>query len=170
MGYLDALTSSYFKTAQDGRKLFFPWGVLGRGYAIASEQDYKRLQRQVKVYTVISLVLIIGAVVLGSQRFLWPLLIGVVLFYIVWTRYLLRGLQPSDERLSLQDRAAALSTVSLWLLEIGTLACVGFGIIILVVDPGNWLLALPLIAFFGLFAAFYMRLLFLRRRAATTRS
>ena len=30
----DALTSGYFKTAPDGRKLFFPWGVLGRGYTI----------------------------------------------------------------------------------------------------------------------------------------
>ena len=45
MGYFDALTSGYFKTAPDGRKLFFPWGVLGRGYAIDSEQDYERLRR-----------------------------------------------------------------------------------------------------------------------------
>ena len=43
MGYFDALTSSYFKTTPDGRKLFFPWGVLGRGYTIDSEQDYERL-------------------------------------------------------------------------------------------------------------------------------
>jgi hypothetical protein len=36
MGYFDALTSNAFKTAPDGRKLFFPWGVLGRGYVLAS--------------------------------------------------------------------------------------------------------------------------------------
>jgi hypothetical protein len=40
--------------------LFFPWGVLGRGYTIDSEQDYERLRRQVKAYTIVSLVLIVG--------------------------------------------------------------------------------------------------------------
>jgi hypothetical protein len=38
MGFFNALTSSGFKTGQDGRKLFFPWGVLGRGYIIDSER------------------------------------------------------------------------------------------------------------------------------------
>jgi hypothetical protein len=60
MGYFDALTSGYCKTAPDGRKLFFPRGVLGRAYAIDSQQDYERLRRQVKTYTIVSLVLIVG--------------------------------------------------------------------------------------------------------------
>ena len=46
MGYFDALTSGYFKTTPEGRKLFFPWGVLGRAYAIDSQQDYERLRRR----------------------------------------------------------------------------------------------------------------------------
>jgi hypothetical protein len=29
MGYFDGLASGSFKTSQDGRRLFFPWGVLG---------------------------------------------------------------------------------------------------------------------------------------------
>ena len=37
-GYFDTLTSAYFKTARDGRKLVFPWSYNGRGYVIASEQ------------------------------------------------------------------------------------------------------------------------------------
>jgi hypothetical protein len=28
-GYFRALTSTYFKVHDDGRKLFFPWGALG---------------------------------------------------------------------------------------------------------------------------------------------
>lgn len=172
MGYFDALTSSYFKTAQDGRKLFFPWGALGRGYAIPSAQDYKRLQRQVKAYTIVSLVLIIGAVVL---QIYFGLVIAALLivFYMIWTRYLLRGLQPSDERLSLQDsmtsQARMHSAVSLWLLEIVALAFVGFGILMIVVDPGNWLIALASIVFFGFCATIFTRMLVLRRRGATSR-
>jgi len=61
MGYFDFLTSSYFKAGRDGRKQFFPWGILGDGYTIASEQDYLRLQQQIKIYMIVSLVLVIGA-------------------------------------------------------------------------------------------------------------
>ena len=31
MGYFDGLTSASFNTNQNGRPLFFPWGVLGSG-------------------------------------------------------------------------------------------------------------------------------------------
>src|SRR3954464_5190392 len=123
MGYFDALTSGYFKTAPDGRKLFFPWGVLGRGYTIGSEQDFKRLRRQVKAYTIVSLVLIVGVTAL--QAYVGAVVIGALLiaFYLGWMRYLLHGLHPSDERLSLQDsmtsQARAHSATGLWLLQIG---------------------------------------------------
>ena len=82
MGYFDALTSGYFKTAPDGRKLFFPWGVLGRGYTIDSEQDYERLRRQVKAYTIVSLVLIVAVTAL--QAYVGAVVIGTLLiaFYL----------------------------------------------------------------------------------------
>jgi len=152
MGYFDALTSGYFKTAPDGSKLFFPWGVLGRGYTIDSEQDYERLRRQVKAYTIVSLVLIVGVTAL--QAYVGAVVLGALLiaFYLGWMRYLLRGLQASDERLSLQDsmtsQARAHSVTGLWLLQIGALAFVALGILILVVDPGNWLVAFGSIVFF----------------------
>ena len=173
MGYFDALTSGYFNIAPDGRKLFFPWGVLGRGYTIDSEQDYERLRRQVKAYTIVSLVLIVGVTAL--QAYVGAVVIGALLiaFYLGWMRYLLRGLQASDERLSLQDsmtsQARAHSVTGLWLLQIGALAFVALGIFILVVDPGNWLVAFGSIVFFGLCAGFTTRLLVLRRRAASGR-
>jgi hypothetical protein len=134
MGYFDALTSSCFKTAQDGRKLFFPWGVWGRGYVVASEQDYERLRRQVKAYMVVALVPII--VTAALQAYVGALVIVVLLvaFYLVWMRFLLPGLLPSDERLSVQDsmtaQARAHSAAGLWFLEIGALAFVGLGIMI----------------------------------------
>jgi hypothetical protein len=102
MGYFDALTSGAFKTDKDGRRLFFPWGVLGRGYVLASERDYERLQRQIKIYIIVALVLIIGTGLL--EAYIWSVIAVALLtaFYVVWAKYLLRGLQPSDERLSLE--------------------------------------------------------------------
>jgi hypothetical protein len=86
-------------------------------------------------------------------------------------RFLLRGLLPSDERLSVQGsmtaQARAHSAAGLWFLEIGALAFVGLGIVIIVIDPGNWLIALGSIVFFGFCAAVGARMLVLRRRATT---
>ena len=55
MGYFDALTSSSFKITEDGRRLFCPWGTLGRAYAIPSEREFERLHRCVKAHRVVSL-------------------------------------------------------------------------------------------------------------------
>jgi uncharacterized membrane protein YccC len=66
-------------------------------------------------------------------------------------------------------QARAHSATGLWVLEIGALAFVGLGILIIVIDPGNWLMALGSIVFFGFCAAVAARMLILRRRAATSR-
>jgi len=169
MGYFDALTSSCFKTAQDGRRLFFPFGILGRGYVIASEQDYERLRSRLKVYTAVGLVLIIGSGALLGYAGSFAIALVLIAFYIVWLRYLLRGLQSSNESLSLKDsttsQALAHNAVTLWLLEVGALAFVVLGIVILAVNPRNWLIAITSIVFFGLCAASFTRMLMLRRRS-----
>jgi hypothetical protein len=172
MGYLDLLTNGYFKTAHDGRKLFFPWGVLGRGYTIASEQDYLRLQQQIKVYMVVSLVLVIGSASLKGD--LVGLVVATLLtgLYAVWSRYLLGRLQRSDEKLSLREsstsRAHLLGPIVLWLLEIIALAFVGGAVFILIVDPDKWFVALAGIVLFGFAAARFAYMLILQRRAAAT--
>jgi len=174
--YFDALISSYFKTAQDGRKLFCPRVVWGRGYAIASEQDYERVVREIKVFWVIGLVLwLIGAVALGPilNGYL-PLFISaaflIILYFIAGAPYLVRGMQPSDERLSLQEsytsQALAYSPALLWLFEIISLVGAGVGIVMLVVDSSNWLTALAWIVGSGLLAAAVMWMIVLRRRAS----
>jgi hypothetical protein len=99
------------------------------------------------------------------------LLIG---FYSVWMRYLLRRLQPADESLTLREsvtaQAHAHSAAGLWLLEIIALVCVGSVILVFIIDPRNWLIALIGIFFFGLGAAKFAHMLVLRRRAAVTGS
>jgi Ca2+/Na+ antiporter len=168
MGYFDALTSSAFKTGKDGGRLFFPWGVLGRGYVLASERDYERLQRQIKAYMIVTLVLIVGTVML--QAYLWSVIAVALLIavYVIWVMYLLRGLQPSDERLSLEEsmtsQAVRHNATVLWLMQIGSLIFVAAGILMLVLEPGNWLIALASTVFFGLCAAVFARMLFLRSR------
>ena len=171
MSYFDALMSSWFKTLPDGRKLFYPRGAWGRGYIIASERDYKRLRQQIKVYLIVMLVLMIGASV--SPGYLWILGLGVLLlgfYYLVFAPYCVRGLQPSDERLSLQDsytnEALAFSTKRLWSMVIGSIAVVGLGIVMLVFDPDSRLGAVAIIVICGFSAAVFLWMLLLRRRAS----
>jgi hypothetical protein len=171
MGYFNGLTSSSFKIMPDGRRLFFPWGILGSGYAIASEQDYLRLHRQLKGYMIVSLVLIIISPNLFEGYVGTGVIAGLLMaFYGVWMWHLLPRLTNSGERLSLREtmttQTQALGPTVLWLLEISTLAFVGCGILMVVVDPSQWLAALGVITFFGLCAAVFTRMLMIRRRSA----
>jgi hypothetical protein len=164
------MTSGYFKTARDGRKLFYPWGAMGRGYAIPSQQDYERLRRRIKTYEVVSLVAVIGAVVTKFYLVAFVIAGLSLALYRAWTPYLVRGLQPSDERLSMQEslaiQARAHSAVGLWLLEIVALMFVATGVVMLVIAPDKRLVALTSIVFFGACAAAFAHMLVLHRRSA----
>jgi hypothetical protein len=178
MGHFDALASSSFKTAAHGRRLFFPWGIWGRGYVIASEQDYQRLRQQIKTYYVVSLAVIIGSVVL--KIYFGDVFMAVFLgffvavslgFYLLWMRSLLPRLEPSSERLSREEcmttQARLHGAVGLWLLEIVALAFVGDGILLLILAPAqHWQTGLATIVLFGLCAIVVARMLVLRRRPA----
>src|SRR5215510_5145810 len=112
MGYFDALTSSSFKTTPDGQRLFFPCGVLGRGYVIGSEREYERLRGQVKIFIIVGIAAAIG--ILALRRYVGlaglvaiaALFVFHATFYVSWVLYLLRGRQPSHERLSLRESMA----------------------------------------------------------------
>jgi hypothetical protein len=136
---LDALLGgSNFKTASDGSRLFFPLGTLGRGYVIASERDYQRLRRQVKIYYAVFLVLIIGvpfflrfaAPFAGGlahllyRRWQQTYVVPVVAvlwfgFYAVWAWSLCRRLQRSNATLSgRRDSTQAYASAFLFLMTL----------------------------------------------------
>jgi hypothetical protein len=171
MGYIDALTSSCFKTAQDGSKLFFPWGTLGRGYVIPSQPVYERLQRQVSAVMALTLPVSITVVVLSNLFGLTIAALAIVLCIacaMVWARYVVRGLQPATERLSLQEsitsQARLQSPALLWSILIVSIAFVGAGIYVWIINPRNWLTPVAAISFFGFGAAFLANMLVVRRK------
>lgn len=173
MGYFDGLTSGNFKTAQDGQKLYYPWGYWGRGYAV-SEHDCKRLRRQLKIYHAVSLALIIASA--ATQHFiaLFVLTAALMAFYALWSWHLTAGLQASEEKLSLHtsmvSQARAYGAVTLWLLEFIAIAFVASFIFMLFLNTANWPLGLFGIVFFGLCAVICGYQLVLRRRTTLTLS
>lgn len=169
MGYFDALTSSYFKTGADGRKVFYPWGVLGRGYVVATEQDQQRLLRQVNTFTIVSFVLIVGACVFQAYLVAVLITLAVIVFYLFWVRRLIAGLQPSSEGLSMREsftaQAMAHNPKHLWVMEIASIVLLLCSIAMLGIEPDERLTAIAAIAFFGLTTATFSWMLIIRQRA-----
>jgi len=168
VGYFDALASGTFKLTEDGRRVFFPWGIMSRGYAIPSESEFERLRRRVKAYHIVSLLLTILAITVVGPFSAIALAPVLILWYAVWARSEYRRLAQTREQMTVSESMAgqvrAVSTPTLWLLEINALLFVGIGVFILFVDPGKWPLAIASIVFFGLCAAMGARMIVMKTR------
>jgi hypothetical protein len=167
VGYFDALTSTTFRTTDDGQRLFFPWGSLRGGYVVASEADYERLRRLVKAYLVVALVLIIGLMSARAYLLGFAAAAAWCALYIAWATWTVRGLQRSNETLTLREATAvharAHSALFLWAALIVSLGFVASGVFVLAVDPGQWLIAASSILFFGFCVVRFLQMITLRR-------
>jgi len=170
MGYFEALTSSSFKTTDDGRRLFFPWGTLGAGYLIPSVEQFERLHRHVKTYLMVSLPAAIVAVTWKGPIGGLAILPIVILPYVLWARSQCRRLEQTDVKLTMEEsiagQARAHSPLVLWLLTLVGLVFVALGLVTLMFDRERWLLAVGSIAFFGWCTAISGRMLMAQRRQA----
>ena len=140
--------------------------MLGRGYEITSEKEFERLRRYVRAYLMLSLPVTIAAVAsngwIGGATML-PVIIGP---YALWSQLECGRMRRTEERLTLRDQAHAHSAVGLWGLSIGAGAFVVLGLVIVIVDPANWLVAGGSIAFFGICGAMSVRMIMAKRREA----
>jgi hypothetical protein len=168
MNFLNAITSAYFKTAQDGSTVFYPWSIWARGYTLASDQDQQLLQRQLKVYLAVSFVLILLADNLVSTPVSFEIAGAITVLYVLWMLYTVRHLPRSSERLSLDDsltiQARTHHAVVLWLFALLSVFAAGCCVFMLIASPPNRLIALFGIAFCGLALAKAARMLVLRYR------
>jgi hypothetical protein len=166
-GRLNLLTAGFFTTGADGRKLFFPWGLLTRGYAIPTEAAYERLNHKLKIYMIVMLALIAGSAVSRIPFATVAMTALLIIFYSAWLPSLLRELQPADEKVTLREgmanHARTIPLAILWSAQIGSLLFVAGGVAMFIVDPGQWVIALAPTVFFGFCAATFAIMLVLRR-------
>ena len=133
MGFFDALSSGYFKTGADGHHLFFPYGAVGRGYVLRSQDEYERLRGKVNKWTMATpgcggltvpvpwIVLVLSVLVT----------LPFMLLYAAWARSVTRDLERTAERMTWSESRAAYThkhIVWLWLLQnlaaLGIAGCV----------------------------------------------
>jgi hypothetical protein len=168
--YSDLLTTGYIKTGADGRKIFYPWGVFGSGYAFPSNAAYERLNDLLKIYIVVALEFTLPAVITRQYIAATILAALAMVFYAIWTPIELRRLQPTEEKLTYGEGLANIARLMpgwlLWTCEIASLVFVACGFIMLVMEPNRWMVALGGILFFGVCAVLYAVMLMRRRRLA----
>jgi hypothetical protein len=167
MGYFDALAASSFKNLENGKRAFYPWGKLGKGYELSSDEQYESFQRFVIRYYMIVLPLGIAAGVLRHWVVLAVILPGAMVAYTVIVKRKTRDLPRTDVKLTFKDsyenQARKQSPWILWPLLVVSLLFVAGGLLV-VATPGKFGVGLLCVAFFGACAAAAGWMLILRRR------
>lgn len=155
MGYFDGLADASFKKDTHGNNLFYPWGAMGSGYIIDSEEKKNQIRNFLKkMYMIILSVIFLLQIVIGY----WINIIFLV-FYIVWYYFyvakITQGLQKTDIKLKASEaysnsaRSHNLATLIVFeLISIGFVA-VGFWILR---AEGGALIGYSSIIFFGICA------------------
>ena len=154
MSYLDALVNSLFKKSESGATLFYPYGIIGKGYAVSSASEHSRIRSALKVYYVVTFL----AMVISIYFLNWFYAAGCAILgiggYLVWSATVTRRLVVSAERLRYSESLAqSLPYYSTWVLVVLSLLSFIFvlmGGFIIYIEPSEWLMSLLCLVFFGL--------------------
>ena len=122
--YSDLLTTGYIKTGADGRKIFYPWGIFGNGYAFPSNDAYERLNDLLKIFTVVALAIIMPVAVPGNYIAAVILAALSLIFYVVWISFEVRKLQRTDEKMTYGEGYTNLARLMPGCAPLGPRSCV----------------------------------------------
>lgn len=175
--YTDALFASFIRTTQDGRRVIYPWGILGDGYVIATDEDEERLKTLYAVYVVAVTALMGAAFSLGGLAGGLCALAVSLACYGVYVKRLTAGMEPAGGRPSFVEayraQARRFGLRQLWSFVFCGAVMIVLGIVVIVTDFSGTIAprlgVLPeLLIFFGLgslTAAFGVWMLILRAEA-----
>jgi hypothetical protein len=153
MDYFDGLTDAKFKTDAQRRLLFYPWGILSKGYVLPDESKKQQIRRFVRLYYIVFWPVIIGTMIFIGWIFSFAVMFLLFLWYYFETSRFLKGLPIAGEKLSLSESytssAKSHNMATLWILLIFSVLFVLSGFAILVHNRDAWFIGLASIIFFG---------------------
>ena len=167
LGYFDTIVSNSFKTDDDGRDIFFPWGSFGRGYEIPSEAESERLRRILirMNKTWLPMVFVVPFFPILVSPHWWIIFVLLLPFtagHVLWVRHLTKGLRRSEVRMTRltfrENFARTVEAHSMWMLWLGLLILllnVSLGVLFLVFAPSKWPFGLVLIIVFGIGSLYF---------------
>ena len=170
MGYFDGIVDGSFKTTDDGVLLYYPFGVLGKGYVIPTNEKKQEIRKRLKWLYAVSLILIIASAsslapsvlilsipwwIVGIIYVLVVLGLSLVSYFIA--KGFTKGLTSVGKKLtvveSYQNSAKSHNAFTLIVLEIASLLFVVAGIWMMFDNHLIWYLRLNgvfSVLFFGL--------------------
>ena len=164
MGFLDTLAGKSFMAAKDGRWIYFPWGYMGPGYIIPSEEDYQRLKKRVKVFFICYLFIMIsfGFVILHWLRDTPEAVLFLIIPARLWFYSQVRHLERADNETIAKEQSIVASRVIL-----GVAIVIVVGIYRITSDWGNCLKLLAwsvIIIYMGCLGIFFAKMIILQRQ------
>lgn len=137
MGYFNALASGIIKKDLQNRSVYYPWGVLGKGYVIpteAKETDIKNLV--IRFYQIMFALIIFHA----FTKLLWfslPLFLASAIWFLYGSYRFTQPLEISQEKLTLKEAytnsGKQHNLIVLWILLGVSVIFTGLGLLLLLV-------------------------------------
>lgn len=156
MGYLKGITEINFKTDDEGRTLFYPWGFLGKGYLLPDEAKIEKIKRYKKIYHIITIpcISILAVSILGGCVYCFAIMLIFPLLYFGGTAMLLKGVPfVPDTKLSFKESyensSKAHNICTLWVMLACSILFTLAGVILIFLDKTSWVIGLICILFFG---------------------
>jgi hypothetical protein len=160
-----------FKRGTDGRIIYFPWGLFGRGYLLESDQQYAKLRRRMMLGMVVYGFLATAAWVGYGPAVGMAAAALMCAVSVVGLSRFTRRLEPSDERVSIleswRNQAESSRAATLWIFEIvGVLFILAaVGIFRNAQDWQGWLTGAAAFVFFGFCTAASTYMIIVKRRS-----
>ncbi len=121
MGYFDGLASGIIKKDKDNNPVYYPWGVLGKGYVLPSIKRETQIKNMVILfYQIFFGVFFVHLFLLKSMPIFALLVVALVIWFLVKSHQLTKDCPKSGEKLTLKEgytnSAKAHNKTVLWIL------------------------------------------------------
>lgn len=121
MGYFDVLASGIIKKDKDNNPVYYPWGVLGKGYVLPDAERETAIKNMVILfYQILFGLLFLHLILLKNVLIFAVLVVALVIWFLVKIQQLTKDCPKRDEKLTLKEgytnSAKAHNKTVLWIL------------------------------------------------------
>ena len=121
MGYFDGLASGIIKKDKDNNPVYYPWGMLGKGYVLPSAERETEIKNMVILfYQLFFGVFFVHLFLLKNALIFALLVLALVIWFLVKSKQLTKDCPKSGEKLTLKEgytnSAKAHNKTVLWIL------------------------------------------------------
>jgi hypothetical protein len=162
MGYFDGLASAIIKKDKNNNSVYYPWGVLGKGYILPNAEKETEIKDLVILFYKIMIGLFfVHIIVLKSIAILVLLTFGLLVWFLIKSQQITKDCPISEEKLTLKEgytnSAKAHNKTVLWIL-FGAAILFTLGGIAMLITSKLFILGLLMTLLFGASSAaiFYM--------------